>query len=320
MQSKYTQKKKELPRRKRLLNIIFFIDANRTRTIRMPMKWVHAVSALFLLLLVWTGLSTYMAFMTYQEKNRTREMLTDALETVFDFQSRYQDIFQKAYPKQPPLSAPEEESGHSENNLTAQEGNQPPPAKSSPDSPDSLDGMVVEGEDSPETGENPSHQGDLTNLPQNTSDAPPVPQPEEGTLIGESPSDMLVTIDQTEFNHSGSNLELSFQIRNTSESQRAEGFVWGIATFVKNDGTQNFFPAPLSVQADQKGEPVLPKNANRYNIRNFKPIRLSFPYPEDGHISQIRVGVMNTSGKTTFFTLPTSQGTQANQGTDKKNG
>jgi hypothetical protein len=89
-----------LPGRKRQLNVIYFIDSSKTHTLTMSLNQFRWVLVFFLILLLWSGISIAIVAGLQVEKSSLKQRLQVALSTVFDYETRVDNVFELAYPPQ----------------------------------------------------------------------------------------------------------------------------------------------------------------------------------------------------------------------------
>ena len=86
-------------RRQRLLNLIYFVDAEKTHTVVLKMRQVYILIGVMITLLCWSLLSTGIIYFNIAENNSLRTHLRSMLATVFDYQIRYDQVYEKTYPE-----------------------------------------------------------------------------------------------------------------------------------------------------------------------------------------------------------------------------
>lgn len=89
-------------KRNRHVNIIFFVDSAKTRTIKLPIWVCYSVLLFSVFFLIWGGASVVVLSSLHTEKQRIDRLLTKALSSVYDYQNRYENIFENAYTSSKP--------------------------------------------------------------------------------------------------------------------------------------------------------------------------------------------------------------------------
>ncbi|MDD9952154.1 MAG: hypothetical protein OXT67_11385 [Zetaproteobacteria bacterium] len=87
---------------KKILNIIYFVDASRTRTIRIPTGVFSALTMIATGLIVWAFVSFFFIGQHVKSERELSQKLRAAMDTIFEYQSRYDGVYEKAYPKSIP--------------------------------------------------------------------------------------------------------------------------------------------------------------------------------------------------------------------------
>ena len=99
---------RKLFQRKRYLNVIYFIDSNRTRTLKFSIgasyMTVGSLAAAVVWALISTSLLIHDRFVISDLKGHTRSLL----ELVFNYQTRYDEVYEKAYPAAPTATLTDE--------------------------------------------------------------------------------------------------------------------------------------------------------------------------------------------------------------------
>lgn len=97
--------------RERQLNIIYFVDANKTRSIKLSISKAKLIGSLLVLTISWAFLATGILFYSSDRVDNLEVKLSQSLGVIFDYQVKYEDTYEKAYPftptkkaKAPPIS------------------------------------------------------------------------------------------------------------------------------------------------------------------------------------------------------------------------
>lgn len=105
--------------RKRKLNLIYFVDSARTKSLAIPLLQLKILGAMLFLLVAWSIASTAAIGWLLVEKTDLAHRLQASLATVFDYESRYDGVYDIAYPaehrKHPGSMASSAPSSPSEN-------------------------------------------------------------------------------------------------------------------------------------------------------------------------------------------------------------
>lgn len=271
----------------RSLNIVYFVDANRTRSLSLPLKRVRWILAFGGGVLVWAGLATYWSVRQTRSLWLTQEDLRGARKVVFDYQARFDNVYDEAYPVDSSGSNGDEELIVDASPASAREDTAGGQGSASP-----AEGSTVRGHSAvaPATSDG-GGGGVATDLsPPSTVAASGSASTPGGGIRGR------VTVAVAGLNVLADRLELSVVLRNSQPSQRAEGLMWAVATWVDAQGAEHYVATPASVRVGPGGEVVMPQRANRFRIMNFKQETLVFPNPGTGQLRRIRVSMVGKGG------------------------
>lgn len=93
------QKPKKRQERKRYLNVIYFIDSKRTRTLKFGIGMSYFTVGAISLAVIWSVVATSLLirdrFVIAEMSSHSQSLL----DTVFNYQTRYDEVYEKAYPQ-----------------------------------------------------------------------------------------------------------------------------------------------------------------------------------------------------------------------------
>ena len=84
--------------RKRQLNLIYFIDASRTRTINLPLFQVNVLLFGFIAVMAWAVGSIFVLFTIHRDNEELAKRLRTSMATLFDYEVRHDGVYEIAYP------------------------------------------------------------------------------------------------------------------------------------------------------------------------------------------------------------------------------
>lgn len=255
------------------LNIIYFVDAKKTRSFKIGMGKFIFVAIILTLMLLWSITSTYVFYVIAASENEYKNQLKETLATIFEYQSRFDNVYENAYPSQ---NKKFQEPAQAAVPLIASEALDLSKIK------DQIKQIYV----------NRYHEELETNLILKNS-------PENIGVHLEDP----VLLKEEDVDH----FDLSFAIRNLKSPLKAEGFLWASALFVTTNGEKFYIGAPDGIFLTENGL-IDEKNTvfEPYSIRYYKSKSFSFFKPEkiEGFITQIHLGILNKDkSKKIFFDL-----------------
>jgi hypothetical protein len=300
----------------RRLNVIYFIDSAKTRSISIPLGRLNLLLALIFLIVSWSIASIFVIAWLGEEQLALSTRLKASLGTIFDYQSRFDNVYELAYP--PASHAPDVGLDPAPPGLRAEEYAEHMPTEPSKAAPppvsDAPNTSAASGGTSPSVAapqQPPPQASDLaassgpTNAQNATAQAPSSPASTSSSDGGDdktTPSgtgDVLVTVGNTTLEKGQNGVALHFELANRSTRTRAEGYIWAIAEFVADDGQKYFIGAPRELKLGANGDPTNPEKATYFGIKRFKKQSFNFPLIKGrpGTFTAVRIGIMDLSGE-----------------------
>jgi hypothetical protein len=272
--------------RRQKLNVIYFVDSSRTRSLTIPIGRLNALLFLVLGMLTWSVVSVGLLAWTLQGNQDLRRRLRDSLATVFEFESRYENAFSVAYPSDQKVADAPPPSAAA---LYAAPKAAAPAAAAAPEAKPVAATPAVAAAEAAAPAEG-TDEGDA----EEAAAAKETGKETGNTAAATNP----VVVGNPVLEKGVAALELHFDLTNKSESDKAEGYIWAVAEFVTTDGQHMFIGAPSEVGATAAGEPAYPQRSAIFSIRRYKKKSFSFPYVKDkaGTFTAVRIGVMDRSG------------------------
>jgi hypothetical protein len=267
--------------RKRQLSLIYFIDASRTHTITVSLGQLRVMIAFCVGLIVWSVASIALVASLLSDKANLLSRLHVALNTVFDYETRVDNVFDLAYP-QPKASPPP----------VAQV--EVKPTTASPAEPSLPSPPEAQAEAKPEQNQDGIAATDSTGS-SSTADAAAKTKSND---IPESTEDAVVSISRPVLLTHPTSLELRFDLTTRSGVDLAEGFIFAIAEFTTDQGERQFIGAPRDIAVSEAGVPKLPLKATSFAIKRFKQKGFKFPIRANisGTFTKLHIAVIGTKG------------------------
>lgn len=288
--------------RKKTLNIIYFVDSDRTKSIQLPTATVTSLAVGLGLLVVWFFLSAWLGFVFVRDRINLLNMVRDARSTLFDYESRFEDIYTIAYP-------------YETNRESAAAETTPLPAPPVTEVPKKPAAPVK----APEVGAAPvvpkpaakpvaAAVVEAPAAPMAPAKEPAKAAPVESSLTGNAATS-LVSVDNPIFKGSQENLELRVNINNRDSRRKAEGYVWAVATYRTEGGDEMFVGAPKGMQVNASGDTADPRNGQKYAIQFHKPKNFLFGTPPTGagKFTQVKIVLQDYSGQRLEFKFPVTE-------------
>lgn len=263
---------------KKNLSVIYFVDAKKTRSFSLSLNKVKMILALFFTLIFWSGFSVFWVYHSAQQKNTLKDRLHASLGTIFEYQSRYDGVYELAYPrvikkvsaKLAAVESIETKNVKPEENTLAEENIGKKKKEKEKFDPRNIVLSIEKGQ-------------------------------------AKADSDWPVIVEDISYQKEQDDFELNFAIRNTQSPERAEGYIWSVVTLINAKGEKNYIASPSGVKVDPQGRMQNPpKGANWYSIRYYKAKSFYFQIPEElqANMKEIEISMMNLEGQKSVYNLP----------------
>ena len=252
------QKTRQVGSRKRTLNIIFFVDSSRTRSVQVSLRsfqiFLGLVIGFVVLSLAASATMVFLAAKNYHLDDR----LHATLDLLFDYETRYDRVYEQAYPerKADALAAIEDEDTletHGNNEVDAQAAT--PGDVKEP----SLDSAATKG---------------------------------DGNVKAQLPKAVVDIVDPT-VSLEGTALKIGFKISNLDPSVKAAGLVWTVVEFLDDSNKTSYLPKPNSMKVSKNGEAIDDSVGFKFRIKRFKNHEVLYPSlgEKPGKVKQVIVGL-----------------------------
>ena len=304
---------------KRQLNIIYFVDSSKTRTVKIPLGRVSVVLLLLSAVGLWSIGSAFLLTAANADRAGLTRKLSASLATVFDYETRYDGVYDVAYPSgktnvpSPPLQARPVAAAPAPSVASALAklpANEPSATAAEADAAAGTDGLaehpgppakalaakaLPRARETAETAEPKAAKlGKAENVPEK-SDKP------AKASIGAKGTPVIVGNPVIE---NGANaLQVKFDLTNKS-SGRTEGYIWAVASFKNDKGETIYIADPPNVGVKADGDVADVLKSSNFGIRKFKKMSFTFPVNKElnGTFTGIKIGVTDKAGanRTTY--------------------
>ncbi len=259
--------------RKRYLNVIYFIDSNRTHTLKFSIGTSYFTVGALSAAVVWALISTTLLIRDHLVISDLRTHSQSLLEMVFNYQTRYDEVYEKAYPNNSPLVATNK------------------------------DETPAVAPDQAKTSETMSLAAAATPTPaapavDKTADLSPKEKAVSQPLASNSPP---ITIDNFKTQMGEKSMTIRLSLKNLNSQQKTSGSVHATAAFVGVDGKSYELSSHPVMMSDDKS------NDENFNIRNFKNKAFYFEPPHDvagGRFLSVVVIIKDEAGRSKEFSYP----------------
>ncbi|RYZ55859.1 MAG: hypothetical protein EOP07_13445 [Proteobacteria bacterium] len=264
---------KKRQERKRYLNVIYFIDSKRTRTLKFSIGKSYFTVGLVSAALIWSIVSATLLvrdrFVIAGMETHTQSLLA----TVFNYQTRYDEVYEKAYP--------DNDSSFLANSVAEEKAEDAKAAAAAP----APGAMSL------------------------SAKALPAPTPKEKVVsapaAAATPStEPPLSIDNFSPSINDKTLLIRLSLKNLSSPNKTSGSVRALAKFVDKDNKTYSLESHPRATGDETG------NDEHFNIRYFKNKAFYFETPKgvtSGKFLEVTVTIKDDDGRSKDFPYPISK-------------
>ncbi|HYX39319.1 MAG TPA: hypothetical protein VE954_39965 [Oligoflexus sp.] len=284
--------------RKRYLNIIYFLDSHRTRTLKFSIRTSYLTVATLGLLVSWSLIASLLLIREHGRTSELRNRSRNLLSVIFNYQTRYDQVYEKAYPNDghPLLSgsgvaarilatAEDQLEDESDQKLEARPDLNIRPA------PPTLAAKVAP----PSPVAHPSATAPKEKIIAQALETPAANDP---SIAVENFSSAVH--DET--------LTIRFSLKNTNKGSKASGTVTAQARFFESgkDGVWLETESASTESQVDTGDQDDPSSDQHFNIRYYKNKVFHFSSPTQGSglFTAVRVTVKDEQGRSKEFAFP----------------
>lgn len=292
MNQKHSKSKDGLPNprgRNRLLNVIYFVDSNKTHSFKIKLKNAYWILGSLTILLCWSLASSYLLIEDIRKNNIKNKQTRNLLSTIFEYQSHYDHVYEKAYPNHSNTAIAESKTDSSTNSIIKKTDNLKQIAQKKVNKEPIKVSKKVTSMSAKELINKKTTKATLSI--KKAVKQQKTRQKELASANKEYP----VVIDTIKSNLSKNNLLVKFFIRNTNRPNRQAGYVWSVASFQDSKGNITKIAAPNYVKIDNKEYRKDLKQGYRFSIRYYKVHNFKFAAPPntEGKFISARIHLAN---------------------------
>ena len=251
------------------LNIIFFVDANRTRRFQLSIKQLIGISVLFFATTLWAILSIFYIYRFYTKDGEQFTRITELQTAIFNYQTRYENIYEKAYSIDEPFQPIDENT---------------------------IDRESIETDTTTTSEKSTKPRKELAELTKDrVNDKNPKISKKAETPDAELDNIQITSI-KTVRSDKDATFTVWYSIKNKDTSNRAVGYVVGNAYLISENGDQTVLQSPENWLNTAEYESFSKKH--RYKIKRFKRTNMIFQLPQSkkGFISKVDLIVISKNG------------------------
>lgn len=227
---------------------------------------------------LWSLISTILLINSYDRSSLQSQRVRSLLATIFNYQTRYDKVYEKTYPNDGSLPRPLPQLSDYDKKQAL--------ADSDSNSSDSSDQDVSDNDASMALAAKTTMQDDDNDIGDEEIDE--LDTEESAMEVSDSSDDTAtdgndkppVKLDKYRLTQRGQKLSLEFAIKNLVRPQKANGYVIGFAKFIGIDGTTTTVSSPGNIKEGQKINKWKLPRSNRFSIRYYTKKNLVFDLPD----------------------------------------
>lgn len=307
--------------RKQFLNIVYFVESSRTRTLKIPMGRVHVLLFCALTLLGWSVASAAIISVLVNDRAELVGNLKQTMQTVFEFESLYDGVYERAYPSGKSQTSKTIAAASNQNGSSNHSG-QSTHSKSAAASSETPSKQVA-NEEKPVEVAKQEQPKPITAAPTKSATTSVEPATEENKVSPPSGKNVDVRVSNPVVKTTQDRLKLTFDLTNKNGSEKSEGYIWATAEFKTESGDVHVLKAPLSIDANSKGDITDHRRASFFSIRRFKRNEFSFDLMKGytGTVVGVKIGISDKLGANKMiYDVPLGIKIGSSSGQNKKTG
>lgn len=234
--------------RKRFLNVIYFVDSNKTKTFKLSLKTSYILFSLMIVMFFWSIFSSVLLVSHYNRASIRSEKIRKLLTTIFNYQTRYDQVYEKTYPSKIIDKKTDDASIAAREDPTSQ-------SSQNSESEDIVSNLA------------PSKNN-------NTEDTPE-------TASTSSELEPQVKVEKFDLATKPNGLSLNFAIKNLDRPNKANGYVIGFAKFLDPTGRAKLITSPTGIQEEEPINKWALPQEHRFSIRYYTKKTLDFELPDE---------------------------------------
>ncbi len=306
--------------RKKTLNIIYFVDSSRTRSLKIPLGRAQLTLFLALGTMVWAVGSALLLAQAHKDNDGLTRSLRASMATVFEYETRYDGVYEIAYPGKgaqsdealiaaasPAREAKEKAemeaaAAEAAKEVLAADSTEPVPIAKERETPASKAAAKLAAKEAAKEAAKLLAQQKAAAKEEAAKEAlaqklaakeaakdaamqklaAKAPPPEAPETAANAPAGekSQVSVGNPVIQTAADSLQLNFDLTNKS-GDRAEGYIWAVAAFTNDKGEVSYIADPPSIGVKADGEPSELQKSSNFGIRRFKKMSFSFPVAKE---------------------------------------
>lgn len=328
----YKRKPSPFKSQRKYLSVVYFLDAAKTRSVKVPYFLAKFLVAFFFLVGFWAVGSVFWIYYLNNQISVMSDELVESNQVIFDYQVRYDRVYEDAYfggsdrvvsrdgrfsgkanevVADPQSAAPSREDDRRK--ILAADAKGVEPSGTSPqisNSPTNSPVKMQVSSTDPQTAA-AAPQNALGTQSSTTAkvDESVAAQVFQGGDVAGDQLDMAVKNASVDLTPEGA--VLSFLLKNNSE-EKVRGKIWAVAEFASKTSSgvkTKYQAAPKRLNVDASGNVANISRSESFAIRNFSNKKFVFPVDEKtpfNHLKAVRIGIKSDLGVSKEVSIPVS--------------
>ena len=254
------------------LNIIYFVDANKTRSLKVPLRSALILLFFFIIVLLWSLGSLLVLNLQAKTTHEDGKRITALLDIIFDYQCRYDHAFDRAYPQI--------QNQEKTEIIAAREPNKLPVETSAAIIAKEEEEVTTPSMEEPKKSQEEPKKEHVTPVQESLTKVGGGEPASAESISTPAAQDFNIAVETLKVNLLAQKLQIRFAMRNTDSPKQNEGYVLGVGRFVTDEGTTIYVPTPSDIPIDPaSGKPTSMRLGYRFNIKYYKKRTMEFPVP-----------------------------------------
>ncbi len=252
----------------RHVNLIYFVDAAKTKTVRVSLRTASIMAIACGVVVLWSFASGVLLVRLEAKQSDLRSELSTSRAVIFEYQTLHDGVFERAYPEV------------KDRKFAA--ASIPPGKQMAAVEPEKVAPKATEAPVMTDT-------------------------PEKAKMVSREDPKSPVSLSNPSVIRRDGVFEVFFDLRNSDSSKKAEGYIWGIAAVERQGGERISLTVPKSLTVSVAGDPLNTEHGQRFGIRRYARRSFVFSLPSrfEGRVLTVDIAFSGQAGRyRSSYTIP----------------
>ena len=252
----------------RHVNLIYFVDAAKTKTVRVSLRTASIMAIACGVVVIWSFASGVLLVRLEAKQSDLRSELSTSRAVIFEYQTLHDGVFERAYPEV------------KDRKFAA--ASIPPVKPTAAVEPEKVAPKATEAPVMTDT-------------------------PEKAKMVSREDPKSPVSLSNPSVIRRDGVFEVFFDLRNSDSSKKAEGYIWGIAAVERQGGERISLTVPKSLTVSVAGDPLNTEHGQRFGIRRYARRSFIFSLPSrfEGRVLTVDIAFSGQAGRyRSSYTIP----------------